>query len=498
MTNEIIVDVSMDQTRVALLEDRDLVELYIESPEHQGMVGNIYRGKVISVLPGMQAAFVDIGYEKNAFLYVKDIIVSYNNSIKNQCEIYDEGQVCISKLVNVGQSITVQVVKEPIGTKGPRVTTNITLPGRYLVLLPKANYIGISKRIENEDERQRLKEIAQRIKPDHMGLIIRTEGEGKNLLDFTYDLKFLTKLWGEVQADEESEPIPRMLHRDFNLLFRAVRDLFTCNIDKFIINDPVQYTKVFELVDMISPNLKRRVEYFSKKYDIFEYYQIENKINKALEKKVWLQSGGYIVIDKTEALTAIDVNTGKYVGESDLEDTILSINLEAAKEIAKQLRLRNIGGIIVIDFIDMHSQEHREKVIEMLKYHLKKDRTKTIVEGITHLGLVEMTRKKVREGLSTLLKVDCPYCGGIGKILSPELVARFAEREIYKVCSQSVAAAVEVRLHPSAGKCLMGTDEKNIKRLQETLNKKILVKCCENFGRDDIIVKDIDNTTYIC
>jgi ribonuclease G len=421
MSNEIIVDISMGQTRVALLEDKELVELYIEGPAHQGMVGNIYRGKVISVLPGMQAAFVDIGYEKNAFLYVKDIIVNDqdDNDADEYCEICGDNPsgMNITDIVKVGQEITVQVVKEPIGTKGPRVTTNITLPGRYLVLLPNANHIGISKRVDSEDEKRRLKALVQNIKPKDMGIIVRTEGEGKELSDFTHDLNFLLKLWSKVKAAEASGPVPRMLHKDFNLLFRSVRDLFTTNIDKFVINDKEQYARVIELTDMLSSALTQKVEYFSKDYDIFEYYQIEGKISKALEKKVWLKCGGYIVIDQTEALTVIDVNTGKYVGETDLEDTVLKTNLEAAKEIAKQLRLRDIGGIIIIDFIDMHGQEHWDKVIETLKHYLKKDKTKTTVVGITHLGLVEMTRKKVRERLSTILRVDCPNCKGTGKIL---------------------------------------------------------------------------------
>jgi ribonuclease G len=249
---------------------------------------------------------------------------------------------------------------------------------------------------------------------------------------------------------------------------------------------------------MLSPSLTGRVEYFSKNYDIFEYYQVEGKISKALERKVWLKCGGHIVIDQTEALTAIDVNTGKYVGEIDLEDTVLKTNLDAAKEIAKQLRLRDIGGIIVIDFIDMHGKDHRDKVIETLKHYLKKDKTKTTVVGITHLGLVEMTRKKVRERLSTLLKIDCPYCAGRGKILSPEVVARLTENEIYKVCTQSRAAMIEIQIHPSVVPFLLGEDERNIKRLEDMFNKKITIQSCKEMKCDDIIVKDVDNTNAIC
>lgn len=486
MTSEIIVDVSMGQTRVALLENKELVELYIESHEHQEMIGNIYRGKVVSVLPGMQAAFVDIGYIKNAFLYVKDIIY------KGESKLCEKEKKDIGDLIEIGQEITVQVVKEPIGTKGPRVTTNITIPGRLMVLLPYCNYVGVSKRIEDEEERQRLKSIAQAMKPENMGLIIRTQGEGEEESDFHHELNFLLKMWQQLNSmDVGSIQVPGIMHKDFDLLYRTVRDLFTWNIDKFIINNAQQYSRVIELLDLISPALKDRVEYFSKDYDIFEYYKIEAKISKVLEKKVWLKCGGYIVIDQTEALTAIDVNTGKYVGESDLEETVLKTNLDAAKEVAKQIRLRDIGGIIIIDFIDMFVQEHWELVLETLKHSLKKDRTKTMVAGTTHLGLVEMTRKKVRERLTSFLKIDCPYCHGVGKILAPETVVRLAEKEIYKVFNQSTARAVEVKLHPSVAQLLKGADGTNIKRLEEVFDKKILVKNCEEFNLDEIHITPV-------
>ncbi|MGE4284071.1 MAG: ribonuclease E/G [Clostridia bacterium] len=501
MSNEIIVDISMGQTRVALLEDRELVELYIESPEHQRMVGNIYKGKVMSVLPGMQAAFVDIGYEKNAFLYVKDILGSIqfedNWGLEpEKCTVIEEP--CICDIIQVGQEIIVQVIKEPIGTKGPRITTNITLPGRYLVLLPNADYIGVSKRIDNDNEKRRLRDIAKSIKPKDIGLIVRTEGEEREESDFIQDLNFLMKLWSKIRSKQEHSQALEIIHKDFDLLFRTIRDLFTCHIDKCVINDKKQYSKIVELVDILSPSLSNRIEYFSKNYDIFEHYQIESKIGRALDKKVWLKCGGHIVIDQTEALTAIDVNTGKYVGETDLENTVLRTNLEAAREIAKQLRLRDIGGIIIIDFIDMRGQGHREEVIETLKHYLKKDKTKATVVGITHLGLVEMTRKKVKERLSALLKLECSYCAGTGKILEPKIVARLAESELYRVCTQTIAPAVEVQVHPSVAEVLSGPDHHNIMRLEAILDKKIILKSCKAMKHDDVAVKEVDNTKGIC
>lgn len=421
MSNKIVVDVGIDhETRVAILEDNELVEFYIERPSLERLVGSIYRGKVSSVLPGMQAAFVDIGYEKNAFLYVGDASAQNNISDEEEEFFQQEKKESIEKILTPGQEITVQVIKEPIGNKGPRVTTYITLPGRHLVLLPNADYIGISRRIESDDERTKLKRIAEEFQPKGMGLIVRTASEGKDSDDFKQDLNFLCKLWETIKKREQASCAPCCLHKDFNLIFRTVRDLFTQDTSKLIINDRQQYKNVIELVEMISPGLIDRVKYFNSGYNLFEYYQIESKILKALSRKVWLKCGGYLIIDRTEALTVIDVNTGKYTGRKNLEATVLKTNLEAAKEIAKQLRLRDIGGIIIIDFIDMHEGEHQKMVLETLRQALKKDRTKSIVVGMTGLGLIEMTRKKVRQELYSILNVDCPYCNGTGKTISHE------------------------------------------------------------------------------
>ena len=442
MINEIIVDVNVGEIRVGILEDKELAEIHIERTNHQGLVGNIYRGKVSSVLPGMQAAFIDIGYEKNAFLYVGDAIPQkeYND---DEIEIFrDYTGYNISDILKVGQEITVQVIKEPIGTKGPRVSTHITLPGRNLVLLPNADYVGISRRIENDSERQKLKKIAEKLKPDNMGLIVRTVSEGKDEADFITDVSFLTKLWAKIKQSETSGPVPRCIHRDINLIYRSVRDLFTWDVDKFIINDEKEYFKVLELVEMISPLLKNRVELFRKDYAIFDYYQIETKIERALARKVWLKCGGYIIIDKTEALTVIDVNTGKFVGDNNLEDTVLKTNIEATKEIAKQLRLRDIGGIVIIDFIDMNDTEHQQMVLDSLKQSLKNDRTKTIVLGMTALGLVEMTRKKMRQELSTVMNCDCPCCDGTGKVYTSDTHAMNILKEIREYLKTSASKTI--------------------------------------------------------
>ncbi len=498
MGNEIIVDIGTAENRVALLEDRELAEIYIERPCSERIVGNIYRGKVSSVLPGMQAAFIDIGCDRNAFLYAGDVIAKKEYSEDEEDVIQDVKGCNIRDLLRPGQELTVQVIKEPIGSKGPRVTTNITLPGRQLVLLPGADYTGVSRRIENENERAKLKKIAEKLKPKGMGLIVRTASEGNGEDDFAHDLSFLLKLWESIRQKEHSGPVPRCIHKDLSLVYRTVRDLFTMDIDKFIINDRSQYAKVLELVDMISPALKYRVEYFSKNYDMFEYYQLESKITRALSRKVWLKCGGYLVIDKTEALTVIDVNTGKYVGGSNLEDTVLKTNLDAARELARQIRLRDIGGIIIIDFIDMHEHEHQQMVLDALKQALRKDRTKTTVIGMTGLGLIEMTRKKVRQELSSVMHTDCPYCDGSGKILSPEAMARNVEKEIGRYFSQTVSNAVQVEVHPSVADVLKADLNGNFSKLQETYGKRIIFKASEEMKHEEIKIRDVDISTLVC
>ncbi len=492
MVNEIIVDVSPGETRVGILEDKELAEIHIERTNHQGLVGNIYRGKVSSVLPGMQAAFIDIGYEKNAFLYVGDAIPKKEYS-DDESEIscnYEEYN--ISDILKVGQEITVQVIKEPIGTKGPRVSTHITLPGRNLVLLPNADYIGISRRIENDAERQKLKKIAEKLKPQNMGLIVRTVSEGKEESDFVEDVSFLLKLWAKIKESENKGTVPRCIHKDINLIYRSVRDLFTWDVDKFIINNEKEYNKVLELVEMISPLLKSRVELFQKEYKIFDYYQIETKIERALSRKVWLKCGGYIIIDKTEALTVIDVNTGKFVGESNLEETVLKTNLEATREIAKQLRLRDIGGIVIIDFIDMNNSEHQQLVLDSLKQSLKGDRTKTIVLGMTELGLVEMTRKKIRQELSTVMSCDCPVCDGAGRVYTGETNAMNILREVKEHMNYTSARKVRLEVHPTVAPVIEGNIEGLIKDFVGKKDKKIKVAAVNDIRPAGYRIKDID------
>lgn len=498
MVRELIADIGIGENRVALLESGELVEIYIERPGSERMVGNIYRGKVSSVLPGMQAAFIDIGHEKNAFLYAGDIVARKEYNEDEEDAVQDTKGQKINTLLKAGQELTVQVVKEAIGTKGPRVTTNITLPGRHMVLLPGADYTGVSRRIENEKERTKLKKIADKLKPEGMGLIVRTASEGKKEEDFTDDLSFLIKLWESIRQKEKKGVVPRCIHKDLSLVYRAVRDLFTQDINRFIINDRTQYLKVLELVDMLSPSLKSRVEHYNKDYAIFEFYQLESKIARALSRKVWLKCGGYLMIDKTEALTVIDVNTGKYTGCSNLENTVLNTNLEAAHEIAKQLRLRDIGGIIIIDFIDMHEQAHQRLVMDTLRQALRKDRTKTTVVGMTGLGLIEMTRKKVRQELSTVLHSECPYCEGTGEILSPEAMARKVATQLMQYLGGTMANAVQVQVHPSVAHILKVDINGVFLNMEQASGKRIIFKPSDELKHEEMKISDVDINTLVC
>lgn len=479
MSKEIIIDVHHDQVRVAFIEDGDLAELYIEGEDNRRIAGNIYRARVVNVLPGMQAAFVDIGLDKNAFLYIGDIHMD-----KRVFEFPDRAsqpsvplkQLSIRSIVKEGQELTVQVLKEPMGTKGARVTTHIALPGRFTVLMPTVNHIGVSRRIEDEEERQRLRTLAEAVKPETMGVIVRTAALGRDAQDLEGDTAFLTSLWLKIQAREKNGRVPRLLHKDESIIFRTVRDLFAGDVDRLCINHQEEYNKVLDWIGSVNPELMDRVEFVEPGLNIFEQYGIEHRIEKAIQKKVWLKNGGYIVIDPTEALTVIDVNTGKFVGGANLEDTVLKTNLQAAEEIARQIRLRDIGGIIIIDFIDMDPPEHRQVVLDTLKQALKKDRTKTNVVGITGLGLVEMTRKKVRDKLSSAMLKPCPYCNGTGKVYSEAMVLAKVEKELERLIQDEQPYGALLEVHPAVARLWLNEEGRGLDLLENTLNTRVTVR----------------------
>lgn len=423
MSKSIIVDINEHQTRVAALDEGELVELFVERTGKERIVGNIYMGRVQNVLPGMQAAFVDIGIEKNAFLYAGDILADTQDLEFPDQQQKPEITANIQDLVKPGQEILVQIIKEPVGTKGARVTAHITLPGRMLVLMPNVAYVGVSRRIEDEEERARLRDAIEQICPENMGVIVRTAAQGRSVEDLKADLSFLEKLWKRIEQKSLTTIPPKLLHREETLVFRTIRDMFADDVEHLVINDQEACEKLKAVVDILAPGREDSVELYMRDEDIFDYYSLESKIDKLLARKVWLKSGGYLIIDQTEAFTIVDVNTGKFVGSDDLQETLLQTNLEAAKEIARQLRLRDIGGIIIIDFIDMTGQENKDALIDALNEALKSDPTKHNVVGMTGLGLVEMTRKKVRKSLSATMEAPCPCCHGRGTVFNDESIA---------------------------------------------------------------------------
>lgn len=479
MKKQIIADVNPHEVRVALLEDDELAEIQVELRGHERLVGNIYKGRVANILPGMQAAFIDVGLERNAFLYAGDIRFDKSEFEFGDDESHENSDFevpPIQDMLKKGQEIMVQVLKQPGGTKGARVTTHVTLPGRMIVLMPTVDHIGVSRRITDEDERERLKEIFTSIKPEGMGVIVRTVAEGVSKEEFETELKFLTRLWNRVQKKANMLNAPRLIHAEETLLFRTVRDLFTQEVSEFIINDYEFYQKVLAMVQITQPEMIDNMKFFDGNENLFDRYGIEHMVDKAVQRKIWLKSGAYLVIDEAEALTAIDVNTGKYIGEFDLQETIYKTNLEAAKEISRQLRLRDIGGIIIIDFIDMEDAENRKNLLDKFCEYLKNDRTKTNVLGMTELGLVEMTRKKVRRKLSTIIETTCPYCSGTGKVYSNPTMMMRLRREIIRVVNNSDAKEFMVELAPSVADYVMQMNARNDALLPEFEGRHFYIK----------------------
>lgn len=415
MAKDILVDVGQDLIRLALLLDGEPVEIYAEKMENRSLVGNIYRGKVERTLKGMQAAFVDIGLEKNAFLYINDIVpVNFDNGDKNFSKTSD-----ISHLISPGQEISVQITKDAAGSKGPRVTTRLSLPGRYLAIVRNTDSVGVSKKITDSEEKERLRNIARRNKPENAGIIIRTAAEGIPEEHIVEEIEELKKLYHTLLIKEKKGKVPRLLYREPGIIGQAVREYLTTDTHRFIINNEEEYEKILAFLEDTSPVLKNKIQLYCKDYDMFEFYNVESAINEALSRKVWLKSGAYLVFDRTEALTVIDVNSGKFTGKTNLEDTAFRINLEAAETIARQIRLRNLSGIIIVDFIDMHTKEHQHQVVQTLKEAVKSDRTHTAVIGMTNLGLVEITRKKIRQPLYKSFTTDCHFCNGTGFLRNP-------------------------------------------------------------------------------
>ncbi|MFZ7124887.1 MAG: Rne/Rng family ribonuclease [Desulfobacterales bacterium] len=498
MQKEIVINVTARETRVALLEDRTIAELFIERGSDADISGNIYKGRVQRVLPGIQAAFVDIGLPQAAFIYVDDILPTGFSDLESAMLRYpeEEGEEVnqgraqrngqIGDLLSEGQEIMVHVAKPPIGTKGARVTSYVSLPGRFLVLMPYANHIGVSRRIEDEEERARLKSVMTGTRTNHYGYIIRTAAEGIEDDPLRQEMIFLSSLWDTIQVKFQKSSAPCLIHKELSLSLRSVRDLLIHEAERLIVDSRPVYNEIQEFLETFMPGFKERIELYDGSEPIFDAFNLEGDISRALKRKVWLKSGGYIVIEQTEALTAIDVNTGRYVGKHNLEETILKTNLEAVKEIAYQIRLRDIGGIIIIDFIDMEKKANQEKVYTALKEALRRDRNKTHVLPMSDMGLIQMTRKRVKKPLNRILCEPCFYCEGEGYLISRQTICYNIFREILKDCQDGVGSRIAVKVNPEIAELLHGEERYLIGVLEKHLGKQVVIYPNANFHLEQV------------
>jgi ribonuclease G len=487
----LVINADGPETRVALIEKGQLSELYIERRRERGIVGNIYKGRVKRVLPGMQAAFVDIGVEKAAFLYVADVrgapedfkslFLDSDDEHKEDHKSRERRQARIEDLVKEGQEIMIQVAKGPIGTKGARSTAYVSLPGRNLVFMPTVNHVGISRRIGTDKERKRLRAIIDGMRPEGAGFIVRTVAEGVSEKELQADMEFLIKLWNSILAKQKTVKAPALLYGDLDLLLRTVRDLFTPQVDKLIVDSKSEHERLLKFVGAFMPHFGGKIELYDGREPIFDGYGIESEIDRALERKVGLRSGGSLIIDQGEALTAIDVNTGKFVGKKSLEETITKTNLEACKEVADQLRLRNIGGMIIVDFIDMDKEQNREKVMRSFEEALKNDKAKANVTKISELGLVEMTRKRTRESLGRMLTEPCPYCEGKGYTKSKTTVCYEILRQLRRDGNSFTTDGIVVTCNPDIADILVSVEQQYIDELEKRLQKKIIIEAKKRF-----------------
>lgn len=490
MSREIVINSTQHESRIAVLDEGQVAELWVERTRQKTIVGNIYKGRVTKVLPGMQSAFVDLGIGRDAFLYVSDVaeaVEEYEQEGHDELHFDDTAprpETSIGDLLREGQEILVQVAKDSIGGKGARITTHITLPGRFLVYMPTVGHVGVSRRIENEEERLRLKELLEELRDGPGGFIVRTAGEGKSAEEFRADRRYLLELWEQIRRKGEKVSAPAAVHHDLDLILRTIRDVLSIEFKTVWVDAVDQYERIVEFLDQIQPNLVQKVKLYRRDEPIFDAFGIENEIEKALKSKVWLKSGGYIVINQTEALVAIDVNTGKYVGKKNLEETVFRTNLEAIREIVRQVRLRDLGGIIVLDFIDMEDLENRSAIFEALEQEIKKDRSKTKILQISEFGLVEMTRKRVRQSLERSLTQACPYCSGTGRVKSNLTIMLEMWRYLMKANDLHEGQEIIVRVNPEIYATILAENMKIFEEIERTHGIHLVFKPDDNLHHE--------------
>jgi ribonuclease G len=489
-SEELLINVTPRETRVAVVENGMLQELHIERSSKRGVLGNIYKGRVQRVMPGMQAAFVDIGLERTAFLHASDIAQSNPPPFASESvESETRPQPLITSLVHEGQEIVVQVIKDPIGTKGARLTTEMSIPSRYLVLLPDARTIGVSSRIDDEAERQRLKSILQKhAERSGFGYIVRTNAEGVDEAIIEQDIAYLGRAIGVLKQRRQSAKAGECIYEDLSLPLRAVRDMLHAGVSSVLIDSRESFEKVQRFAQQLMPDLAGRIQHYAGSRPIFDSYSVEDEISRALRKEVPLKSGGYLVFDQTEAMTSVDINTGSFLGQKNLEETAYRTNLEAAQAVARQLRLRNLGGIIIIDFIDMKEDDHRRQVLRTLEKGLALDHVKTSVYDFSPLGLVEMTRKRTVESLQRQLCEPCPSCAGSGYIKTAETVVYEIFREVTRAVRQFEAKQVMVIASPNVVSKITEEESAAVAELEEFIGKDIRFQSDEQCAQDQFDV----------
>jgi len=495
MTKEMIISSNGHETMVAILEDDLAAEIFVERERQRGVVGNVYKGRVSKVLPGMQCAFIDLGLERDGFLYVADVVDAMEEFDRLDSGDDDESgkeaapkekgprpQPKIEELLSAGQEILVEVVKEPLGTKGARLTSHVTMAGRFLVFMPTVDHVGISRKIDSREERSRLRGIVREFREQHGftgGVIIRTAAAGRSKEDIVADLDGFHKTWLEIRQKMDTRRAPAVVYQEQSLVGKLLRDLLTDEFQAIRIDNEVEYRRVLELVERILPSLAPRVKLYTKPYPIFEEYGVQAEIDNALKSKVWLKSGGSIVINQTEALVAIDVNTGRYVGKKSsgrLEDTIVKTNLEAAKEIVRQLRLRDLGGIVVCDFIDMEEKKNRQKVFQTVEQELRKDRSPSKALQVSDFGLVIITRKRVKQSLERVMTEPCPYCSGTGVIKSTSTICYEIFNEVRKIGADLNGNRVLLRVNPEIARAFREEESAVLRDLRQSIGRDVTVK----------------------